>query len=277
MQSLRISQPNIAYRRLAGLLLGGTVGLGYGMVSQGINRLILPGVPLYQPPYNATGNAIACLAGGALLGLICSWPQGSVQGTFLASAVSALAIVIGSFISAGMTRQVLVTAAVTGIFLALPFWGMLVPVLAALRWAVDHLEESHRDRLHWGLRVVRSVLLILIAGLIGLHTRYPAEARRLLIDTHAWLQQAQQVTAEPGLPAWLAAPDVGGFVQRGRGSYELSWEKRDLERYRIPRPGRNFNNHSAVIAHFAGGWNLVCIYITAEEPPLCKGFDHLPS
>ena len=46
------------YRRCAGLILGALIGLAFGSVSQGVNSLFLPGIPLYQPPFGPIGNSL---------------------------------------------------------------------------------------------------------------------------------------------------------------------------------------------------------------------------
>ena len=85
------------YRRLTGLLFGAALGLMFGLTSQLTNRILLPGIPLYQPPLGPLGNILAMLLAGALLGAICAWPESSINGTFIASAVSAAIILLGNF------------------------------------------------------------------------------------------------------------------------------------------------------------------------------------
>jgi len=63
------------YRRWAGLILGALIGLAFGGVSQAVNLLFLPGIPLYQPPFGPDGNLLLALLTGALLGLICAWVE----------------------------------------------------------------------------------------------------------------------------------------------------------------------------------------------------------
>lgn len=271
-----LSVPNDANRRLTGLALGGGLGLIYGLTSQLINRAFLPGVPLYQPPGGPAGNIALSAAAGAGLGLICAWPLGSIPGIFLASALSAAVIVIGSFIEARVSGNVLVAAAVTGVFLALPFWAMLVPLLTALRWGVNRLDEAQRDAVRLSARVPAPLILALLVAAAGALSLYRLEARDLLARTHHLLQVAQDATTVEGLPQPLRAPDVAGFIEHGRGPYQLAWERERIARYRIPRPGRNFDEHSVVVARFANGWNLGCLYIAPDEMPFCKGFEELP-
>jgi len=264
------------YRRLTGLLFGAGLGLTFGITSQLTNRILLPGIPLHQPPLGPIGNIVLCMLCGALLGVISAWPQSSIHGTFIASAVSALVIVVGNFALAAPSGNTLVAIVLTGIFLVLPFWGMLVPLIAALRWGVNKLVDAHDDRLPFRSRITIPVLLVLVIGLVGALTHYHANARQLLILTHALLQESQLAGSAEALPPALRVPEVGAFLEKGRDAYELSWEHQRIERFRIPRPGKNFDYHSVVVARFRNGWNLVCLYIAPDISPLCKSFEELP-
>ncbi len=106
---------------------------------------------------------------------------------------------------------------------------------------------------------------------MGLTALDPPRGRDLLRRTDAMLEAARATRDTPP-----ALGPVEQFAAHRDEPYRLSWEGSDIERFRIPRPGRNFDQHSAVIARFASGWSLVCVYITPEEPPLCRGFDVLP-
>jgi hypothetical protein len=265
-----------SYRRLTGLVFGGVLGLAYGLVSQTINRAVMPGLPLYQPPLGPLGNTALGVAGGALLGVVAAWGEDSVVSTMLASAASAALIVGGSLLQARPTGNQLAAVVVNLVFLVLPFWGMLVPIIAALRWGVNKLVEGHRDRTRIGSRLRVPIALVLVVGLVGATSLYRAEARLLLTRTDALLRENQQAAVTDALAAPLAGPDAGPFIERGKGPYTLAWELRGIEKYRIPRPGKNFDSHSVVVARFKNGWNLVCLYVAVGETPLCKGFEELP-
>ena len=64
-------------------------GFGYALVSQLINRLALPGIPLYQPPLGPVGNIVLGLLAGAGLGLLCAWPASAAKGILLGGAAAA--------------------------------------------------------------------------------------------------------------------------------------------------------------------------------------------
>ncbi len=266
-----ISMPNDGYRRVAGFGLGALVGATFGVVSQYGNRLVIPGAPLYQPPLGMVGNIILLALGVGVLGLLVAWPRSGLAGTAIAAALSAVAIIVFSYASAGARRAANPAATMlAGLFLMLPFWGMLVPVLGALRWAVSHDEEARRDRQPWYRRLPQPLVLLLVVGAVSLTALYRDDARTLISKTHQLLQAAQSGGATSKS---LADTD---FAARGQGAYELSWERDRIERYRIPRPGKNFDQHSVVVARFKNGWNLVCLYVTLTDPPLCRGMEELP-
>ena len=106
------------YRRLTGLLFGAGLGLMFGVTSQLTNRILLPGIPLYQPPLGPLGNILASVLAGALLGVLCAWPQSSINGTFIASAVSRSDHPVGNALLAGPGRSTLGTRLITSIVLA---------------------------------------------------------------------------------------------------------------------------------------------------------------
>jgi len=264
------------YRRLTGLLFGAGLGIAFGLTSQLTNRVLLPGIPLYQPPLGPFGNALLCVLTGALLGVISAWPESSIHGTFIASAVSALVIVAGNFALAAPSGNTLVAVLLTGVFLVLPFWAMLVPLIAALRWGVNKLVEAHEDGLPLRARITIPIFLLLAVGLVGSLFHYRADARQLLAQAHALLQESQTAVNADELPPALRDLEEGTFLEGGQGAYELAWEHQRIERFRIPRPGKNFDYHSVVVARFKNGWNLVCLYIAPDIAPLCRGFEELP-
>ena len=89
---------------------------------------------------------------------------------------------------------------------------------------------------------------------------------------HALLQAGLATTTAADLPPPLTDPEIGSFQARAQGPYTLEWTNKDLNRFRIPRPGRNFDFHAVVLARFANGWRLACLFITPDEPPGCRSY-----
>jgi hypothetical protein len=265
-----ISLPNDRYRRAVGFGLGALIGVTYAAAYQVGDRITIPGIPLYQPPFGLAGNLLMFALGGGLLGLIAAWPRSGIAGTFLAAAVSAVALVASAYISAGTTGENVAGNVFNGSILALPFWGLLVVMIGPLRWVISHEEEARRDRQPLRRRVLRPLIMLLVVGLAGLTALYPSDARVLLRKENEMLRAAQ---ATGTVPASLAST---AFATRGRGPYQLSWERERIERYRIPRPAGNLGQHSVVVARFSNGWNLVCLYVNQTDPPRCQDMEVLP-
>jgi hypothetical protein len=266
-----VSLPDDRYRRIVGLSLGALAGATYAAVHQVGDRLVIPGAPLYQPPFGLAGNVLVFALVGGLLGLIAAWPRSGVAGTFLAAGVSALTIVGASYIAAGASAgQNVLFNMFNGMILALPFWGLLVPLIGGLRWVVSREEEAKRDGQPRLRRAIAPLILLLVIGLASLTALYGNDARVLIVKTNQLLQGVQATGSVPEPLSYTA------LATRGQGPYELSWERERIERFRIPRPAGNLGQHSVVVARFNNGYNLVCLYVNLTEPPLCQDVEVIP-
>ncbi len=86
------------------------------------------------------------------------------------------------------------------------------------------------------------------------------------------LQDGLTAELADALSAALRTEDVGDFLGQAQGAYTLEWTQKNLNRFRIPRPGRNFDSHAVVLARFANGWQLACLFVAPTEPPECKSY-----
>jgi len=260
------------YRRLFGLSFGATLGLTFGAVSQGINRIFLPGVPLYQPPFGLAGNVLVAVIVAAILGAVAAWPGGSVRGTFTASGLAAALIAIVNFAAARVTAGGEAGVAVAAIFFMLPLIGLVTPLFGAFRWIINRELAARRDFASPWYRMRGPLALALILGATGALSLYPVEGRLELAALHAILRSGLNASAHDALPPSLQNPELGDFRAQAQGSYTLEWTRDNLNRFRIPRPGRNFDDHAVVVAHFANGWRLACLFVSPGELPECRSY-----
>ncbi len=265
-----------AYRRWFGLLFGALTGLIYGLVSQTLNRFILPGIPLYQPPLGMFGNLFLYTLVGAVLGLVDAWPEVSARGVIYSSLLTTLLACV-TILFSGQTEAGgwgIKIAAVIGIFI--PVIGFLAPFLVAFRWAISREENVFREkRAGFNMPVLQRILLplalILFMVWVGTASLLNNTAKTALPRMHTLIQQGQAaVSASAQIPAPLQAKNVTMFTQRGQGSYTLQWDRDDTNRYAIPRPPGS--NPSTVIAHFDNGYLLVCVFAGEDNPPECRDF-----
>jgi hypothetical protein len=261
-----------ATRRVFGLALGALLGLVYGLTSQTINRIILPGIPLYQPPLGPAGNPLLIMLVGALLGLVAAWPTGSIAGTFAASTIAAGLLTFVSFLSVRLTEQNTAGMIVAATFVLLPLVGFMVPLLGFFRWVVNKEMEARREAASTWRRLRAPLALIAVFALIGALSLFSPEARQELLVMDRLLRDGLTVQSADALPAPLHAEDVEDFLGHAQRSYTLEWTQKNLNRFRIPRPGRNFDSHAVVLARFANGWQLACLFVAPAEPPECKSY-----
>ncbi len=262
------AEATVGQRRIFGVLLGALLGLVYGLVSQTINRLTLPGVPLYQPPFGPLGNALLGGMAGAGLGLLVALPTSRTLGIALASAASASAIIassllrLGSELSAGL--QLLL-----GILLSVPLSWFAVPVIALLRWAVDRqVDQQARGeplRVRWRVLLALALVMIFLAAF----ELFDTAAQEQLRTTDRMLKTALAAAGPAELPAPLRGPRVHGFPVGSGDAYTLEWTRQDLDRFIELRPAANYDQHAAVIARLTGGYRLVCLFPTTRSGPTC--------
>ena len=86
------------------------------------------------------------------------------------------------------------------------------------------------------------------------------------------LQEGLSARNADALPAPLRGAEVENFAGQARGPYTLEWTRTNLNRFRIPLPGRNFDSHAVVVARLANGWQVACLFVTPTEPPECKSY-----
>ena len=261
-----------AIRRVFGLALGALLGLVYGLTSQTINRIILPGIPLYQPPLGPAGNTLLIALLGALLGMVAAWPTGSIAGTFAASTVAAGLLTFVSFLSVRLTEKNTSGMIVAALFILLPLIGLMVPLLGLFRWVVNKEMEARREAASTWRHLRAPLALIAVFAVIGALSLFSPEARQELIAMDRLLRDGLAAQSADALPAALRTEDVGDFLGQAQGAYTLEWTQKNLNRFRIPRPGRNFDSHAVVLARFANGWQLACLFVAPAEPPECKSY-----
>lgn len=271
----RVSAPRVedeiihaARRRIIGVLLGVGLGLSYGLVSQLINRVALPGLPLFQPPWGALGNVVLNILAGAILGFLSAQPASPALGIFLGSLVAAVAIFISTLLRVGVVVGS-EGAVIASLVFSVPIAWLTVPMVALLRWAADRQAEFVREGAPLLARLRTPLVLMLIMAALAAFELLPGAARNQLKDAQALVQAGLHATSSEALPAPLRGPWVRGFPPATSRAYTLEWTRYDLDRFIQLRPSSNYDQHAAVIARFTGGYTLVCLYPTARSGPNC--------
>ncbi len=257
-----------------GVSLGALLGLAYGLVSQLINPIALPGISLYQPPAGPVGNALLSMALGATLGVITCYPLSAALG-ILFGGIAALVGILG-YMLVRLGGLGFGGALISSLFFSVPMAWLTVPVLALLRWAAERLVDARRvgqPLLRWARLPVVLALVMMVLGAFEL---LPDEGRADLARTQTLIEQGLRANSPTALPEPLRGAHMTVFPPAQKTGYTLEWTKYDLNRFMELRPPSNFDAHAAVIVRFPGSYYLVCLYPTPAQAPTCANYDKLP-
>jgi len=266
-----------AYRKWFGILFVTATGFTFALISQVINLLFMPGIPLYQPPFGALGNTLLYAIIGFALGILVAWPETGSVGVLWSSLLGSLFIVIASLLI-GEDQSVTIAHKLAAlIIIFVPTAGALAPLMILLRWIIGREVFAYRDACAGRptppfRRYAFPVGLVLIAGALGITALYNDVGRAVTTRMHLLIQQGMQVQSAAVVPASLNPPDVNDFLNMARGSYTLQWDRDEKNRFAIPRPAGNFYDQSTVIARFENGYLLACMFPSKTGQPTCRDF-----
>jgi len=259
------------YRRLLGFVAGAGLGLGYGLVSESINPLLLQDIPLYSA-LGLAGGLLLWTGVGLILGGLCAWTHESLPGLALSTLFGGV-LVWGVTFSQGEQDAIsILTKFFSALYLFLPLTALILPFTGLLRWTINRLVEMHQDRRGgpWGLVLIS--LPLIFGAVLGSFSAYPSYGREMVRRMHAMLQEAAAVTQQAQLPAPLQHYRVEDFIPSNQTPYTLEWLEVDVNRYAVALPGaQNGIQTSGVLARYADGYRLLCIYVQASAPPACLG------
>jgi len=255
-------------RRALGLLLGGGIGLLYGLVSASINRIALPGIPLYPPPPGPVLQVIGSAAGGAVLGLLAAWPREGLIGILFSAATGAAAISLNSLASVvesvGFTAPILLT-----FYTFLPRLFFYLPHAAIVRWGVSQWREVGPPP-PFNLRRHAPVALLALglAGLAGGCSLKGEEARAALVAMNEILQQAEGAARPGDLPEPLQGIET--FLADASGAYSLEWSD-NFSGFGAPRPMADEGHvESLIIVRYESGFRFHCAFAPPLYRPICE-------
>jgi hypothetical protein len=267
------------YRRLYGMTLGAALGLAFGLTSQALNSLVIPDVIFHLPPLGLGANILMCVLVGGLIGLVSCWLSSSLISVLIAAVLGGIGLeLIGTFYGTYMSPTEVGTVLFTLLILLLPMTGLLAAVFGLMRWIVNQQIEQRRDHASLLRRSLLPMAAIVILGVIGATTFYPAEGQQRIKEMNGLVQAGLRATAAADWPPALAKyAEV--FQQQATPHYTLQWIRGDgLQRWRIGQPVEFPSwQYSIVAARFDSGWTLACLFMPDNSTPRCQAYDRDPS
>lgn len=260
------------YRKILGGALGAGLGLAYGLVADTVNQLLLWGIPLYHPLGLGLVLVLWTVAGLAL-GLLCTWPHESLPGIALSSVFAGILTWSVTFTQGGSDMLTTLTKLFSALYLFLPLTALIVPFIGLLRWIINKLLDLRLDYPESKWRMVLPAIPVILGGVLGSFSAYPAYGRIMVQDMDVMLAQAARAASLEELPRPLRHYRVENYLPSNRASYALEWLEVDVNDYALALPGAQSGmSTSAVVARYADGYYLLCIFAEAGAEPACLGY-----
>ena len=262
-------------RRILGGSFGLVMGLLYGLVSQYINVLALPGIPLFEAELGRAESVFLFVLGGLVTGLIVAWPEDEIIGVILGGlaattlhtvvAVRAILTIPGSEEGTGIVMGIVL------VIFFLPRAVLMMPISGVLRWVLVKW-ESELQTVYFSIPklALTAGLLFVLATLGGLMSLYPKNGRIALRTTNELVQEGMRAGSQAGLPERL--DPVEGFMQAGKGDYSLLLSD-NPDILPVQRPMAGYDGQEfAVLVIFNNGFHFGCAYTPPKMVPYCGNY-----
>ena len=263
------------YRRWAGVVAGGGVGLAYGLGAQLVNRLGT-GAPLYQPPLGLAGNVLLLVGIGALIGLATAWPAKSMAG-IVAGALAGMALLqlrswlipdtMAIFAQMGLVSNLVLD------LVALPFaFVIALPFSLVLRWLIaDACDRRGQALISWR-RLRLPVVILAVVVFVGTWSSYPRPIRETMRSMDALIRAGLAAQDPSQVPAPLRSGSGRGLLNPAIGEYQLEWDI-GTTRLSVGDSGDGAlgqGSPTTIRARFGNGYAVSCRYTLPTGTPKCR-------
>lgn len=253
---------------LYGAGFGAWLGGIYALVSQTINRIFLPGIPLQAATGSLFTYVMQYILIGALLGVACALPEnrwvGVALGGFTAACLIALAALANRWgqASFGMTF-------VTIFLTFMPIVVLMMPAAFLIRLGADAQQVDPSRPYLWARRYLIPLVLTLFVVGLGTLSLYGPEVRDAFQYNNAMVRDGLLAGSQNRLPGPLR--DVAGFLEQSSGRYSLEWSDR-LDTFFGPRPAGAEMSQFLIITRFDNGFSFACVYSQNRAVPNCTNY-----
>lgn len=259
-----------ARRRILAVLLGAGIGLILGAGTQFLNPIVLPGLPLFSPPFGAQANALVIVLVSLGIALATGWASASSVGVLWGVLASVIVLLASLLLQLDVTSTRGLFTAGAMVLVSLPLAGLLAVGIIAFRLILDAYLNAWKNETVW-VRALLAVALMGVTGWIAVSGVYSLNQRFALVRLNAALREAVAAPSPEALPDWLRSERAGNFLAYATPRYRLTPEDDPNNRYAIPRPANTQGQEALVVARFDGGWRLVCLFPWPTAEPECRG------
>lgn len=258
--------PRIEVTRLSGFIIGALAGLSLALVGWAAQRASLPGVPLAPGTAGRLIWALECMLFGAVLGGLVAWPR-PIALALLLGDCTILALGLGWFLLQGpqaVSLMVTITPSMFFLMAAVGVAALGTPCMVLLRAAAEAQGERwYRPIWDWS-RLRLPLLAVITAAVFGLLMMPAPRAKTVLARMDQMVQRARL----GDIPGPLAqVPDV---TAHARFTYTVKLSPDPVMRGELSHNLAPLDQ--LVVAQFADGWTLACLFKDGIDMILCRGY-----
>ncbi len=258
---IEMIQKNIIF----GALFGAWVGGIYALVTQAINWLFMPSVPLTSPSGGFFWYLVQYIFLGILLGVISSYPENRIAGMALGGLVSTILLSILSLTNA-WDQGIFSSTILLMMCAFMPLVVLLMPIAWLIRAGVDAQRIPEGQPNLWARKYLIPFFLTIVVIFLGTLSLYSKDHRLAIQALNGMILQGQQVGSTTELPKPLQ--DIPNYLEFAKGKYSLTWSDR-LDTFMGPRPVGAELSQFLVIARFENGFSFACVYSSNRSNPNC--------
>jgi len=253
-------------QRKFGFICGFVLGFVNSLVVNMINHVFLPGIHLHEPwPGIFIFILFNSLVAGSM-GAIALWTEDSFNGLLLSALLGSGINTIWSLIIKGQNPATFFLM----ILIFLPTLIFYFPLGIAVRWIAHQWNRANSNLSSNSGKIIITVICILLAGVSGVFSLYPAESRLAFVTADQLVQDGLKAKKPSELP--IPLKDVEGFYKYAQENYtlDLSFE---TDRLAVPfTPSEYGLINSLIIIRFQNGYSFGCIFSTPGTIPVCGNF-----
>ncbi|BAJ63453.1 hypothetical protein ANT_14250 [Anaerolinea thermophila UNI-1] len=262
-------------RVAVGIAVGGLMGGLYAFLSQAINGLFLPGVPL-KP--SGAGSFLEFIwryfLSGALLGGVASFPESKWLGTFLGGFAGALGVTLLGISSLRGGEERALGLFVMAFYLFLPLVVMYMSFAYLVRLGVNSQFPDPQHPELWARRFLVPLLLLILVIFVSAFSLYGRAERKAFQTVHQMVEEARKATNVQSLP--VSFQSIQGYLENARGAYFLSLSDR-VDLFMGPQPVNSPLSQFLIVGEFENGFSFACLFQGEQTiVPYCTNFSFIP-
>jgi uncharacterized membrane protein (DUF106 family) len=250
---------------LVGGLFGAWVGGVYALVSQGINQIFMPSIPLTAPAGGFAWYLTQYMLLGILLGVISALPEARMAGVVLGGLVSTVLLSFFSLTEA-WDRGIFSSAFLLMMCAFMPMIILLTPIAWLIRTGVDAQYIPLAQPNLWARKFLIPVALTVVVVILGCLSLYTRDHRLAIQKVNEMILSGKTAASTNDLPQPLK--EIPDYLQHARGAYTLTWSDR-LDTFMGPRPVGAELTQFLVVARFNNGFSFACVFSNNRDTPNC--------